>query len=138
MKIYLIGSLRNPKVPILAENLRDEGHDVFDDWYAAGPEADDHWQSYEQARGRTYIEGLNGLAVGHVFDFDRKHLALAEAGVLVLPAGRSGHLELGIMIGQHKRAYILLDGEPERWDMMYKFASGVFIDKKSLVEELRT
>jgi len=41
MKLYLIGSLRNPRVPEVAEILRWNGHLVFDDWYAAGPEADD-------------------------------------------------------------------------------------------------
>lgn len=138
MKIYLIGSLRNPKVPELAEELRAEGYDVFDDWYAAGPEADDYWQRYEQYRGHTYAEALAGLAAGHVFDFDRAHLAVANAGVLMLPAGKSGHLELGILIGRNKRAYILLDGEPERFDVMYRFATGIFTNKIDLFAALKT
>ena len=41
-KIYTIGSLRNEKVPLIANALRDAGHEVFDDWYGAGPEADDY------------------------------------------------------------------------------------------------
>lgn len=136
--IYLIGSLRNSKIPEFGEELRAVGFEVFDDWYAAGPEADDYWQRYEQNRGRTYKEALTGLAAGHVFDFDRKHLLAADTGILMLPAGKSGHIELGIMIGQKKRTYILLDGEPERFDVMYRFATGVFITKSALLEELKT
>jgi nucleoside 2-deoxyribosyltransferase len=133
--IYLIGSLRNPEVPIIASALRDRGHEVFDDWYAAGPEADDRWRDYEKARGRTYIEALDGLAAEHVFRFDWKHLNWAEIGVLLLPAGRSGHLELGYMFGQGKPGYILLDN-PERWDVMYKFATKVVLQLPDLLAVL--
>ena len=137
MKIYLIGSLRNPEVPVLGNELRAEGYEVFDDWFAAGPEADDYWQQYEQNRGHTYTEALAGLAAGHVFEFDREHLFEANVGILMLPAGKSGHLELGILIGQNKRTYILLDGEPERFDVMYRFATGVFTDKSALFSALK-
>ena len=49
--IYLIGSLKNPLVPKTGVLLRENGFEVFDDWYAAGPEADDMWQEYEQLKG---------------------------------------------------------------------------------------
>jgi len=58
-KVYLIGSLRNPAVPELANTIRALGYDVFDDWYAAGPEADDKWRDYEKARGHTYKQALS-------------------------------------------------------------------------------
>jgi hypothetical protein len=137
VSIYLIGSLRNTEIPKLAKELRAEGHDVFDDWYAAGPEADDYWQRYEQARGHTYEEALRGLAAGHVFNFDKEHLLTADVGVLVLPAGKSAHLELGFLIGQKKKVYILLDKEPKRFDVMYRFAEGVFLNTRDLFVALR-
>lgn len=136
MKIYLIGSLRNPQVPTLAAALRLDGHDVFDDWYAAGPEADDFWQKYEKAKGSTYPVALQGYAASHVFEYDKSHLDRCDVGVLLLPAGKSGHLELGYMLGQGKRGYILVPEEVERWDVMYKFASGVFFTEKELRDEL--
>lgn len=121
--IYLIGSLRNPKVPLVANTLREAtGVEVFDDWYAAGPEADDYWQRYEQGRGHTFAQALRGHAAQNVFAFDKRHLERATTAVLVAPAGKSGHLELGIHLGKGKPGYILLDGEPERWDVMYQFA----------------
>lgn len=136
-RIYLIGSLRNPAVPAIAWQLRQAGHEVFDDWFAAGPEADDWWQRYEQKnRGHTFSEALKGHAAQHVFHHDKRHLDRCDTAVLVLPAGKSGHLELGYMIGQGKPGYILLDKEPERYDVMYCFATGVFTDIGRLVEEL--
>jgi hypothetical protein len=130
--IYLIGSLRNPEIPVIAGKLREAGLEVFDDWYAAGPEADDKWRDYEQGRGRTYTEALNGLAAEHVFEFDRYHLERADAGIIVLPAGKSGHLELGWLLGRGKRGYILLDS-PDRWDLMYKFADLVTTDLEEII-----
>ena len=134
--IYLIGSLRNPQVPIVAKALRLGGHEVFDDWYAAGPEADDYWQKYEEARGHTFQSALRGHSAQHVFQFDRQHLGRMEVGVLLLPAGKSGHLELGYMIGQGKKGYILLDKPPERFDVMYAFADGVCESVEELIKLL--
>ncbi len=134
--VYLIGSLRNPEVPKIAKRIRELGFDVFDDWYAAGPEADDKWRDYEKARGRTYKEALKGFAANHVYKFDLKHLNKCDIAVLYLPAGKSGHLELGYIIGKGKKGYILVDN-PERWDVMYKFASGVFHNFEELEKELK-
>ena len=133
--VYLIGSLRNPEIPNIANRLREAGHEVFDDWYAAGPEADDKWRDYERQRGRTYRQALSGAAARNVFAFDRRNLEASSVVVLVLPAGKSGHLELGWALGQGKPGYILLDS-PDRWDVMYQFATGVVESVEELVEEL--
>lgn len=123
--IYVIGSLRNPSIPVISNDLRRLGFDIFDDWYSAGPEADTKWQDYEQQRGRSYVDALQGAHAQNVFQFDKKHLDEAEAAVLVLPAGKSAHLELGYMAGKGKPTFILLDGEPERFDVMTLFATSV-------------
>ena len=136
MIVYLIGSLRNDKIPEIGIYLRSLGVEVFDDWFAAGPIADDSWQEYEKRRGTSYKEALKGYAAKHVFSFDLHHLARADAGILVLPAGKSGHLELGYLAGQGKPTYILFDKEPDRWDVMYQFSNDVFFDLKELGETL--
>lgn len=135
--IYLIGSLRNKNVPLIAEQLRAAGHDVFDDWYSAGPEADDYWRDYEKARGHNYQQALDGYAAQHVFDFDKAHLDRCDIGVLIYPAGKSAHLELGYMIGAGKTGYILMDGEPERYDVMTKFATRVSTSIEELIKEIK-
>lgn len=136
MKIYLIGSLRNNLIPEIAIKIRNAGFDVFDDWYAPGPEADDYWKSYELVRGRNYLEALEGHAAKQIFDFDKKHLDAAAAAVLVLPCGKSGHLELGYTIGRGKPGFILLD-EPDRWDVMYQFATGLYVELETLIQALK-
>ncbi len=138
MQIYLIGSLRNPAVPIVANDLRSQGYEVFDDWYAVGPKADDHWLEYEKGRGRTYAEALKGHAAQNTFHFDKRHIDASDVGVLVYPAGKSAHLELGYMIGQGKQGFILVEENPERWDVMTQFATGVAHSIKDLFEMLKS
>lgn len=135
--VYVIGSLRNPQIPVIAAKLRIAGYDAFDDWYAAGPEADDHWQAYENARGHTLAEALRGYAARNVYAFDKANLDRCDMAVLVMPAGKSGHLELGYAAGRGKRTFVLLDQEPKRFDVMYQFATGgVHTDFFSLVKAM--
>lgn len=134
--IYIIGSMRNPRVPEVAKLLRERGWDAFDDWYSSGPETDDYWQKYERERGRTYIEALNGEHARDVFDFDKRHLDRCSSAVLVAPAGKSAHLELGYTIGCGKPGYILLDAEPDRYDIMARFATGIFMSVSEMFEAL--
>jgi len=133
---YVIGSLRNPKVTEVAAQLRQAGLEAIDDWMAAGPEADSYWQQYEIQRGHTFAEALHGKAAENVFNFDRSWIDLADCGVLVMPSGRSGHLELGYMAGQGKQTFILQTEDPERYDVMPQFATKVVGSVDELVKEL--
>lgn len=139
-KIYIVGSLRNDIIPDVANRIEAEtGWEAFDDWFSAGPEADDFWKAHQRRRGRTYSEALRGHAAGNTFRFDRGHLDTADAGLLVLPAGRSGHLELGYLSGRKVPTMILLDEETEqnRWDVMTQFAGLVTKDLGEIIDAIR-
>lgn len=136
-KIYLVGSLRNEAIPIVGNRIRALGYEVFDQWHAGGPEADDYWQKYSNIRGQTYKEALNDYAAKHIFEFDKHHLDSSDMAVMVMPAGKSGHLELGYMAGRGKKTYILFDEEPTRYDVMNLFATDIFFNVEELLNELR-
>lgn len=138
-QVYLIGSLRNPRIGKLANNIRREVPDmkVFDDWIAAGPEADDYWKEYEQTRGRSYEEALQGASAKNVFAFDKRNLEASTHAILVLPAGKSGHME--IMYAQYgvgAQSAILLDPEDVRWDVMYQFIPTILRSDEEAVDWL--
>ena len=136
-RIYIIGSMRNPDAIIaIANRLTAAGHEVFSDWVSPGPDADMYWQDYERRRGRTFLQAIAGPHAQNVFDFDMRWLTWADTVVLVAPAGKSGHLELGWAIGQGKEGYVLLDGEPDRYDVMLRLATGIFLDERELVAAL--
>lgn len=139
--LYLIGSLRNKKIPKLGVELRKIGFDVFDDWHGAGPEADDEWRKYETIRGRSYADALRGLAAGNTFGFDHRHLDRCDIGVLCMPGGKSAHFEIGRMIGQGKKCFVLFEEVPERWDLMYRFVfetgGDVFFDYDTFMAAMK-
>lgn len=138
MKIYVAGSLRNPKIPEFANFLERHGFEAFADWFACGPEADDKWQEYAKERGWSYEEALKSEAARHVFEFDKSHLDASDALVMLAPAGKSAHFELGYFIYNNKRpGYILYEQEPERYEVMVQFATQIFFDRNKLVDELR-
>lgn len=132
--VYVIGSLRNHNVPLFADQLRELGSlDVFDAWFSAGRDADDEWRDYEKGRGRRFPEALQQRSAKHVFHFDRAYLNLADKVILVLPAGKSGHLELGYCVGIGKKTAILTS-EPDRYDCMYQFADLVTDSEDEIIE----
>lgn len=136
--IYLMASLRNEKTPAVANKIETEtGITVFDSWFSPGPEADDFWRNYEKARGRSYEQALDGYAATHIYEFDKYHIDRCDIGVLLQPAGKSCHLELGYMLGQGKLGYIVFEEEPERWDVMYQFATEIFFSLDALTDSLK-
>ena len=138
MLIYLIGSLRNPRIPEIEKALTQEGFDVFASWYAAGEHADDSWRDYEQGRGLNLEAALRDYAAQHVFEFDKYHLDRCDIAVLVMPAGKSCHIELGYAIGRGKRGLVLLEDEPNRYDVMLAFTDRVCYNLPELIHELRS
>jgi hypothetical protein len=126
MIVYLIGSLRNPRIPEIANDLRAAGYDVFEDWFSGGKEADDEWQRHEKVRGRSFIEALNGYHAQHVFKGDFFHLNRCHLAVMALPVGRSAFIELGYVIGSGKPGFVFTDGnELPRYEVMAAFSISV-------------
>lgn len=139
MEYYLIGSLRNLEIPVIAEYIRRRapGIEIFDEWWSASEDADDWLQEYFKGRNFNYKEMLNSYVSKHIFEFDKRHLDRVDGAILAMPAGKSGHLELGYMAGLGKPTYILFDKEPERLDQMHQFATDIFFNIDELVEQLK-
>ena len=136
--IYLIGSLRNPLIPAIRHTLEQAlDVEVFASWFAAGEIADDRWRDYERGRGLTYQDAIKDYAARHIVDFDLTHLRRCKSAVLIYPASRSGHLELGHVLGQGKPGYVVLDQEEPRWDVMLGLATGVYGTVQELIEGLK-
>lgn len=137
-KVYIMGSMRNPGIVEVANLLEAEGHDVYANWQSSGPEADACWKEHAKARGRTFLEELHGPHVAMVFDNDKKWLDWADVGLLVLPAGKSAFAELGYLRGSGTPTIALLeDADPERWDIMLRFADYITASRSHVIELLR-
>jgi nucleoside 2-deoxyribosyltransferase len=60
-----------------------------------------------------------------------------DAAVLLMPGGKSAHLELGYTIGKGKPGFIVFDEEPERYDVMTQFATEIFFSKEEFFSYLQ-
>lgn len=139
MKIYVASSWRNPHQPRLVNLFRRQGYETYGfrnpeigDNGFHWSEIDPKWQSWTPAQYRKALsEDLP--EVGFQKDFEAMHWA--EVFVLVLPSGRSSHLELGWAIGAGKPSYIYMPEaiEPE---LMHKMASGICISEVEIIRAL--
>ena len=114
--VYLASSWRNPMQPAVSAVLTYAGIDHYDFRNPAPgvtgfawSEIDPNWQQWTAEQYVTALE--HPIAVeGYRRDFDA--MQRADTFVLVLPCGRSAHLELGWAVGAGKRTAILThDGE---------------------------
>lgn len=139
MKIYVASSWRNKQQPLVVQFLRGSGHEVYD---FRNPEKGNHgfhwsqidpdWKNWNPER---YRDALDNPIANAGFQIDLDAMYWCDACVLVMPCGRSAHLELGWAAGVGKRTIILLsDGEPE---LMYKLVDHICLDIKEVVECLR-
>lgn len=128
MKVYVASSWRNEAQPTVVELIRTAGHEVYDFRHPhMGPgrrgagfhwsDIDPEWKAWTPSEFR---DALCHQVAKDGFRSDLAGLEWCDACVLVMPCGRSAHLELGYCIGSGKRSIILLsDGEPE---LMYGLA----------------
>ena len=123
-KIYVASSWRNDEQPAVVRDLRFLGHEVYDFRNPRKGLCGFHWDeidpSWETWGSSQFRDSLHHpiATVNFVMDFDA--MKWADTFLLVMPCGRSAHLELGWAVGQGKKTAILLsNGEPE---LMYKLA----------------
>ena len=143
MKIYLIGSLKDPNFPEVADALRQAGHEVFDDWRGGGHDGDHRWRQYElNERDRGYAEAVWAPFAENGREFDRSNIAAQDMVVAVCKPGKlpgvSAVAELAYARwALNKPAVVLLNGEPEEWDLMLPLAVTEFFNTiTELVEAL--
>lgn len=123
-RIYVASSWRNPYQQNVVARLRMDGHEVYDfrnpDHGRGGfswSDIDPDWQSWSPEAYRKVLLNSPIAAQGFLTDF--RAMIWADTCVLVMPCGRSAHLELGWCAGAGKRTIVLLsDGEPELMNLL--------------------
>lgn len=136
--IYVASSWRNDYQQFVVQTLRKAGHEVYDfkhprpgnNGFSWGDIAE-KWQGWNPSEFRQAL--CDPIAeAGFASDWDA--MVAADTCVLVLPCGRSAHIEAGYFVGAGKRLIILLaQGEPE---LMYKMAGHLCLTVKEVVEIL--
>jgi hypothetical protein len=121
--VYVASSWRNPLHTAVCAALRSVDIDHYDFKDAEGF----HWSevilshlpgSNNAVAMTDYLTAMQNPRAQEGFQRDMEHLVEADCVILVLPAGRSSHLEMGYAVGEGKRTAVLLE-DPVVPDLMY-------------------
>jgi len=123
-KIYVASSWKNTYYPGVVEALRKAGLEVYDFRNPphglkgfAWSEIDPNWQSWT---AEQYKKALQHPLAQAGFNSDFGAMKWADEFCLILPSGRSAHIEAGWAIGKGKPVSIYLPpGEPITAELMY-------------------
>jgi hypothetical protein len=137
-RIYVASSWRNARQPFVIELLRGAGHEVYDFRNPAPGSKGFGWSQLGLGEWRDYTPEVAREALQHPiaqagFKSDHDAMEWADTFVMVLPCGRSAHLELGWACGAGKRTFIL-QTEQQEPELMYLEADRICLS----VEELLT
>lgn len=138
-RIYLAASWRNPYQETMLGLLRQDGHEVYDfknppystgfKWSDIGLELPCTAENY-----RTALYTNPRAAQGFMADFSA--MRWADTCVMLLPSGRSAHLELGWMSGAGKQT-IILTRDWEEPELMALLADHIAISPLEVLELLK-
>jgi hypothetical protein len=138
MKVYVASSWRNEtRQQAVVQALREAGHDTYD---FRAPGASFAWKeaaTSEQLRDprRFRDEVLTHPLARAGFEADMGSLRSAEATVLVLPCGRSAHLELG-WGARNAKSIVLLDDPVSEPELMYLACDAICVTVAEVVQVL--
>jgi len=140
-KIYVASSWRNKIQPNVVALLRANGHQVYD--FRNPPngsgfawlDLDAEWESWTAKEYRRKLLTDPRAASGYMSDM--RAMEWADTCVLVLPSGRSAHLEAGWFAGRGKQA-IILTGDGEEPELMALMANSICVNMDEVLHELET
>lgn len=121
--------------------LRDRGHEVYDfrnpapgNSGFAWSEIDRDWLQWSPEKYEALVKTHPVAAAGYMLD--KAALDWCDTCVLLLPCGRSAHLEAGYTIGQGKETFVLLRHEKFEPELMYLLATDIFSETAALLQRL--
>lgn len=125
-RIYLASSWRCSTQPHVLATLRAAGHEVYDFRNPEPGNAGFAWSQVGNVQGvKPYMEAAKSAIAARGFLLDKTAMDWADTCVLLLPCGRSAHLEAGYMAGANKRVFVLLAEEKFEPELMYLLCTGI-------------
>lgn len=140
MRIYVASSWRNEaRQQATVRALRGAGHEVYDFRNPAPGDTGFGWRQCATPEQLKDPRAFRDEVLTHPiatagFRKDMDALCNAALTVLVLPCGRSAHLELGYAIGDGQHTIVLLDDPISEPELMYKACSALCVTIDEVLE----
>jgi hypothetical protein len=127
-KIYVASSWRNNFQETVVDELRKQGHEVYDfknppngekgfGWSQIDPD----WKNWTPAQ---FVDAMSHPIARKGYRNDKDGMDWCTHCVLLLPSGRSAHLEAGWCAGRDKPTAVFMPQLPEP-ELMYKLLEDV-------------
>jgi hypothetical protein len=128
-KVYVASSWRNETQPEVVSMLKAFDFEVYDfrnpspaNHGFSWSEIDPDWKNWTPDE---YIKALDHPRAVEGYNLDHDGILWADVCILLLPSGRSAHVEAGYMKGLGKKVYLILNGNHEA-ELMYRVFDGIF------------
>jgi len=139
-RIYIASSWRNKFQPMLIHHLQEAGHKCYD--FRNPPnkagfkwkDIEEDWQNWTMEHYREILTSHPDAASGYTADY--RAMQWADTCVLVLPSGRSSHLEAGYFNGANKQLIVFIP-EPIEPDLMYLMAQHICLTMAEVINVLK-
>lgn len=139
MKIYVASSWRNERQPGVVAALRADGHEVYDprntqtyfEWKQTSEKPVEDWTPVD------WLDAINHPVAVAGFESDMDALRACDVCVLVLPCGRSAHLECGWAVGAGVRTVVLAAPTLDEPELMVRMCDEIVLNLEALRRVLR-
>ncbi|HSX53308.1 MAG TPA: hypothetical protein VLF90_02985 [Patescibacteria group bacterium] len=136
---YLAGRWRNHSaVRKVLEAVRKQGNTVFcfiENEYKGNSIIIDTQENIDAEGFMSRLEQLNDWQTNptfrEIFEKDMNGLKESREFIMVLPAGLSSHMELGVAYGLGKKCYAI--GKPDKHETLYLMFDGIYSDVSSFL-----
>jgi hypothetical protein len=128
LKIYAASSWNNPYYKDVVQQLVLNGYDVYDftgKMSTYGNAVTFHWSQidseWESWTNQQFVDNLSHPNARHAFSIDHDNMQQSQVCVLILPCGKSSHMEAGFMKALGKKLLIYMP-QPQRAELTYSLA----------------
>ena len=141
-KIYVASSWRNPIQQEIVGILRADHHEVYDFMNPTEGNHGFHWEEvnpdYKNWNPETFREDLYSghPSITRGFKLDKDALDWCDTCILLLPCGRSAHLEAGYCAGRGKRLITFLHPDKFEPELMYLLGDACVTNLTQLLGEI--
>lgn len=142
-KLYVASSWRNEEYEHVIWRLKVDGHEVYD-WRASEhafswSDIDANWHNWTP---KHYRKALQSPMATKGYINDLSGMNWCDTGVLLLPCGKSAHLEAGFLAATGRTVHVVLSSEKE-WkgghsdiELMYRLLGPIHLNLSELLEAL--
>lgn len=135
-RVYISSSWSNDFQPDLVRQLRERGHKVYDFRHPSGRDDNNVWDELginkQSVSGKVFDAAISDPAAESRFSEHFAAMQDADTCILLLPCGRSSHVEAGFMAGRGKRVFVYDSSKIMVPELMYLTFDNFFHGEEGL------